>query len=1215
LKILVSQAHILTKLISENSLSQSWLAINQLSGKKCFIKTANPNSAIGQDNANQVLNKSYELQRKLKSHVINRAVTRYSCNGQQFIEYPFLEDQQWSTLSSELFFRFFPSSLVQIALILDYIHAMNLVHCDVKFENFRISNGLNITRIVLCDLDFLSEANTRPDSRLFGTPGLIAPELKNNEIILPQSDNYSLGKSLLLALEQNPGHDSALLDAAEIKVDTLRQIAEILVDDFPGNRPVYLLSMLARFNLIDNSDLEQRQRSLFGMKLTSDLWVLRRKLRKKQLPSSYLLSESNKVFGIDREILGAIDKNMKAHNHQKLFGIKRLIEQSSIKRHGEFWHLGLDDSAAADILNIEGKSLIAGQGRKHKGVSSEKKATRELLKLIYEHKRKGMLLSSWLLFKKLEKEHGLNNLEMGTERLATFLAEMAGAAQALGRISEALLVFERVLAIQQLKRKTRLQVLSSLGTLALQKGETSRAAQVLEQGMKLAEEIGDCDFILAAKRQLATIELLTLPKEDAIQIVGSLIAEAKRIKSQIELGKLLVLSGLIQWRSGSFESAEKDLLSALKHLNKSPEAKDMIAPLANLAMVYFEQADYQRSVKYGLKAINISESVTGVSLAPAVYVNLVLSFIRLADYENAHYWLEKYLSSGRLIGDSSFYRTYYFLKGHFELKIGQVHSGMESLNTSLYLYNLGQKDRNLGKVHFNLAVAALYQANKENFSKFIASAKEVFSGLADNASLQECHFLENLYSMVYDKSEPSPLLIDLESLLSFNCRYYSVYCLFAIQLFCEKDARDKASSLAGNLINRLQLSEVPVFRATSDTLSYHRIEDKDLNSVFHLKNAFAVLVHSKDLFYALLVSRIIGRIYESLGKRKLALAYYEQGAKLADRLGNNDMKNEFSERQNGLALHEDDSARIISVLSGISEVLKNLSDYDLALQKLVEYGVEETGAERGVLLVRHEQKKEYYAKTYVNFDPENISDVKMISSHVTNRVAAEITPMIIEDALSDDRTRNYKSVIANNILSVLCVPIRAEGEIKGVLYLDHHVIPALFKPQDVIFINSIANFISTLYSMIQDYRSKEVSARQLKQDLGEQGMNLPLVTKNAKMKDLLSNLDKIAKSNAPVLILGESGTGKEMLAQYLHSLSFRSNKQLIKMNCAAIAPTLIESELFGIARNVATGVDEREGKLSAADSGTLLLDEIGDLPLEAQSKILRAIENQEFEKV
>ncbi len=125
-----------------------------------------------------------------------------------------------------------------------------------------------------------------------------------------------------------------------------------------------------------------------------------------------------------------------------------------------------------------------------------------------------------------------------------------------------------------------------------------------------------------------------------------------------------------------------------------------------------------------------------------------------------------------------------------------------------------------------------------------------------------------------------------------------------------------------------------------------------------------------------------------------------------------------------------------------------------------------------------------------------------------------------------------------------------------------------------------------------------------------------MIGSGAKLAELKKIIQKAAKTNAKVLIRGESGTGKELIAYALHSQSSRADKPFVKFNSAAIPDELAESELFGYAKGAFTGADkDKKGKIEEADGGTLFLDEIGDMSLSAQAKILRVIQEGEFERV
>jgi transcriptional regulator with GAF, ATPase, and Fis domain len=142
----------------------------------------------------------------------------------------------------------------------------------------------------------------------------------------------------------------------------------------------------------------------------------------------------------------------------------------------------------------------------------------------------------------------------------------------------------------------------------------------------------------------------------------------------------------------------------------------------------------------------------------------------------------------------------------------------------------------------------------------------------------------------------------------------------------------------------------------------------------------------------------------------------------------------------------------------------------------------------------------------------------------------------------------------------------------------------------------------------------EVENIYLREQISVQSTHKDIIGKSDAMKYVLYKIKQVAPSDATVLILGETGTGKELVAEAIHSESSRRNRPLVKVNCAALPSNLIESELFGREKGAFTGSQVRQmGRFELADKGTIFLDEVGELPLELQAKLLRAVQSGEFE--
>ena len=219
---------------------------------------------------------------------------------------------------------------------------------------------------------------------------------------------------------------------------------------------------------------------------------------------------------------------------------------------------------------------------------------------------------------------------------------------------------------------------------------------------------------------------------------------------------------------------------------------------------------------------------------------------------------------------------------------------------------------------------------------------------------------------------------------------------------------------------------------------------------------------------------------------------------------------------------------------------------------------------------------------------------------------------VVWNQLDDDSADLSKSIVQNQLTSIMVSPFRTPDSEAGYLYLQRAAREEPFTEDDSdlfdAFVNVCEKFAFAVYDRLRDNESLDVLKNVVRKD--------GIVYSSEKMVELIAIADKLAHLPLPVIIRGETGTGKEVIAKYIHKHSPRADKPFIAVNCGAIPEQLMESLLFGHAKGSFTGaIDNRKGFFEEADGGTIFLDEIGELPLNMQVKLLRVLQEKHITRV
>jgi transcriptional regulator with GAF, ATPase, and Fis domain len=248
-------------------------------------------------------------------------------------------------------------------------------------------------------------------------------------------------------------------------------------------------------------------------------------------------------------------------------------------------------------------------------------------------------------------------------------------------------------------------------------------------------------------------------------------------------------------------------------------------------------------------------------------------------------------------------------------------------------------------------------------------------------------------------------------------------------------------------------------------------------------------------------------------------------------------------------------------------------------------------------------------------DRESLDEVINISGSIVESVRSTGLPVVASDATQDPRFKNSRSVRMHNIMSVMCIPLKMGESLLGVIYLDSRGVPAGFSDLERAFVGAFANQVALAISNARFVGRLHDDVSDLRLRAGERYSFDHIIGPGKKMQEVFRQVDKAAKSTIGVLLTGDNGTGKELVAGLLHELSPRRDKPMVKVNCAGIQRDLLETELFGIEKRVATGISPRSGFFERAEGGTIFLDEVGDMPPATQRRVLRVLQEKEFERV
>ena len=305
-------------------------------------------------------------------------------------------------------------------------------------------------------------------------------------------------------------------------------------------------------------------------------------------------------------------------------------------------------------------------------------------------------------------------------------------------------------------------------------------------------------------------------------------------------------------------------------------------------------------------------------------------------------------------------------------------------------------------------------------------------------------------------------------------------------------------------------------------------------------------------------------------------------------------------------------ARDLNLLIKLSATVNTTRSLKTLQRQLLEAIFEAMPAERGAILLTDESL-ENPTSVFALDKLLGPAHPVHVSRTAARQALVEGVPVLSNNIIENETLSKSESLVEAKVRSLLCVPLKLHSRVIGIIYLETRGAGAALDENHLRVVSAIAGFVSGVLDNMRHMEWLEGENQRLHGDI-QTGRNL--VGESARMRETHQFIIKVASSDSTVMLRGESGTGKELAAHAIHQHSPRAAKPFVAVNCAALTEGLLESELFGHEKGAFTSaIAQKKGKLEVADGGTIFLDEVGEMSPPVQSKLLRVLQEREFERV
>ncbi|HEX9917065.1 MAG TPA: sigma 54-interacting transcriptional regulator [candidate division Zixibacteria bacterium] len=688
-----------------------------------------------------------------------------------------------------------------------------------------------------------------------------------------------------------------------------------------------------------------------------------------------------------------------------------------------------------------------------------------------------------------------------------------------------------------------------------------------------------------------------------------------------KIAKVNLLAGKLYTNLGDLKHAELELRDALSAYRRIGDQENRIEVYNRLARICFTKGEYDRAIGYLDEALELSLSLNNSRFTAMLFGNLGRIYLRLGEFNQAQ---ERLLSSSDIYEELKDYEN----MGRRYLSLGYLYFSQRKFKQAEEFYQkaktiIDQKNLTyeLANFHEYFAEYCLEIGNYTKAQKHIQEAIDLGQKIAPDSSimtqsyrvLAQILLAQKKYDQALEACDKS-LGVPLEERLEQGIVHRIVGQIYAAQnkRDLSKESFVKSIAILDEIKAKFELAKTYLEAGKSAVFDYSQ-------SLEYLQKSKLLFGQVDDQYNLALTDINLAKLRFDKGDCDQAITSLNNAVAILEKMDEKSLLSQAekirSEIENQISqesLSANNEYRIFRKYLPENEY-KGIED--VKIDSSLEILAKKIKADRGFVTSVDANREMSIASTF-NLDPTQATQVVSCLKNLNSGYSYLKSPAIYTKADSHPKLFSLFPEGENKISSLISIPLKSiEGEITGFLYLDRKSNGKgnpPFSSQEFNFAVAFGDLLAIKLTHLEKKKLEEDNIN-LRRQLEEKCCFSNIITTDQKMLNALKKTEQLKDSNLPILIEGETGTGKDLLAKAIHYHSNRKDKKFVAINCAAFPDTLLESELFGHKKGAYTGaVEDKKGLLEEADGGTLYIDEVADMPLTTQVKLLRALEEKEI---